>query len=166
MLATDIIKSYQGRKPLFICLLRGGAPFSTRLMFAIAAKDPYFHPELDYMTVRTYGSELKAKPPEIIMDLSPSTDLDTRSVVLLDDILDTGTTASFVSDELTKRGAPSVDICILVRKQRPQSPFAGQILAGFTTPPEWQTGMGLDDPRICNEANRWAGYIALANEEV
>ena len=161
-LAGKVIRQYQGRNPLFVCLLRGGMPFSARLMSAIAAQDPYFHPELDYMTVRTYGSGQTAKDPEIVMDLGPHTEPTGRPVVLLDDVFDTGATAVFVAEKLRERGVASVDLCVLVRKEKEQPPFNGEILFGFETNDVWLVGMGMDDVRFGKEALRWADYIAKA----
>lgn len=162
-LASNLIVTYEGKNPLFVCLLRGGAPFAARLMFAIARLDPYFHPELDYMTVRSYGNARTAQAPKIIMNLSPHTDPKNRPAIILDDVYDTGETALCTSQELLKRGATSVSACVLVKKQKLQAPFPGSFMYGFEAPAEWLTGMGLDDTRIASEANRWAGYIAVAS---
>src|SRR6478609_1632041 len=81
-MAAEIVERYRDDKPLFVCLLRGGAPFATRLMFAISRLDPHFHPELDYMTVRTYATERSASHPELVMGLAPGTDIHGRTVVM------------------------------------------------------------------------------------
>jgi hypoxanthine phosphoribosyltransferase len=163
-LAQLIIRTYASKNPLFICLLRGGAPFSAKLMFDITAHDPNFYPELDYMTIRTYGDKLHPKHPEIIMDLSPQTKPRNRPVMLLDDVLDTGETTQFVSILLLERGATDIDLCVLVTKEKDRPEFNGNIFSGFDAPADWLTGMGLDDPRIATEANRWAQYIAIGNK--
>jgi hypoxanthine phosphoribosyltransferase len=163
-LADILIEKYIGQDPLFVCLLRGGAPFAAKLMFAIAKKNPFFHPQLDYMTVRTYGHLREAKEPEIVMGLSPSAAIKGRPVIILDDILDTGVTASFVSETLKKQGAKNADLCVLVNKEKTRPEFNGEIVSGFDTPPDWQTGMGLDDPRVAVEGNRWAPFIAIAED--
>lgn len=162
-MAETIIDTYVSHNPLFVCLLRGGAPFASRLMFAITKKDPHFYPELDYMTVRTYGNTLTPKEPQLIMGLSPHTQPKDRPAIILDDVLDTGETADFVAKQLRLKGATSVDLCVLVKKQKKQRLYDGAILAGFDAPADWLTGMGLDDPRIAAEANRWAGYVALGS---
>lgn len=162
-LAANIIKEYKDQNPLFVCLLRGGAPFAALLMFSITRLDPYFHPELDYMTIRTYGDKRRAKPPELIMNLSPHTKPKSRPVLILDDVLDTGETAEFTAKHLLEQGAAKVDLWVLVQKQKERPVFGGSIVYGFEAPSGWLTGMGLDDTRIAPEANRWADYIALAN---
>jgi hypoxanthine phosphoribosyltransferase len=163
-LAAEIIKCYKTKKPLFICLLRGGAPFASRLMFAITRQDPYFYPELDYLTVKTYGDAQTDKPPALIMDLSPSTKAAGRLVILLDDVLDKGVTADFAHRHLMEKHAVAeVDCVVLIQKNRERKVYRTATLFGFESPADWLTGMGLDDSRIAHEANRWAGYVAIAN---
>lgn len=163
-LARRIIDLYKNKNPLFICMLRGGAPFSAQLMIAITKQDPTFYPELDYMTVRTYGDKRIPKAPEIIMELSPHTQPKNRPAIILDDVLDTGETAMFTREYLLNSGSSSVDLCVLVNKDVRRSIYRGKVLYGFDAPSNWLTGMGLDDTRIAPEANRWATYIAIANE--
>jgi hypoxanthine phosphoribosyltransferase len=165
-LAGEVILRYKGQDPLFVCLLRGGAPFAAQMMFAITRQDPYFYPELDYMTIRTYGDERTSKPAELIMDLSPGTSAAARKVILLDDVLDKGITAEFARGVLTKtHKATEVDLVVLLQKNHKRDHFGDATLYGFESPPDWLTGMGLDDTRIALEANRWAGFVAIANDE-
>lgn len=162
-MAGSVIETYQGVNPLFVCLLRGGAPFSAKLMSAISRQDPRFQPELDYMTVRTYGNEREPRPPQIVMDVSPSTKVAGRHVILLDDVLDTGVTAEFATEHFLDRGADDVSLAVLVKKLRHRTAYGEPSLFGVETPDIWLTGMGLDDAQLGKEANRWAGYIAVAN---
>lgn len=165
-LAAEVVKRYQGRQPLFVCLLRGGAPFASKLMFAISRQDPRFHPEMDYMTIRAYGDERTDKPAELVMDISPSTMTANRHIILLDDVLDKGITAEFAAQHLkANKGAVEVELIALLQKQRLREHFGDAVLYGFESPPDWLTGMGLDDVRIAVEANRWSGFVALANDE-
>ena len=168
-LATDVIAEYRTQSPLFVCLLRGGAPFAMQLMRDIAIQDQYFHPEMDYMTVSTYASERTDSEPVLVMGLAPHTVVAGRRVVLLDDTLDKGVTADFARQELRKQGAADVDLIVLVDKQRPREDtfFVEATMAGFRLGSDvWLTGMGLDDARIAKEANRWTGYVAAAIDEV
>ena len=163
-LAQEIITRYKNQNPLFVCLLRGGAPFATQLMFAITKHDPEFHPELDYMTIKTYGDERVDRTPELIADLLPTTSADNRTVIILDDVLDKGGTATFAHQYLTERhNAANVDLVVLVQKtvNRPTYPTA--TLYGFEAPAEWLTGMGMDNSNIAKEASRWTQSIGIAN---
>jgi len=162
-MAAEIVERYRDDKPVFVCLLRGGAPFATRLMFAIAELDPHFHPELDYVTIRTYASERAANHPELVMGLAPGTDIVGRRVVMLDDVLDKGHTAAFTSGYLKLLGASTVDLVVLMQKDFARAHFADATIHGFVAPNEWLTGMGMDDARLTREANRWLADLAIAN---
>lgn len=162
-MAEEIIVRYKNTNPLFICLLRGGAPFATKLMFAITQQDPNFHPEMDYATIKTYGDERTDKASELLADILPSTTAQGRPVILLDDVLDKGLTAEFATAHfIENHGAASVELIVLAEKDRERA-YGSAALKGFDVPDDWLTGMGLDDANLAKEANRWAGYLAIAN---
>lgn len=162
-LATEIIARYKNKNPLFICLLRGGAPFASRLMFEITAQDPNFHPELDYMTIKTYGDERVGRASELLSDLLPTTETTNRHVILLDDVLDKGMTADFANRYMVqKHAAATVDLVVLIQKDCERPTYPQATLWGFEGPDEWLTGMGMDDARVAREANRWATHIDTA----
>lgn len=158
-MATQIIDDFAGSSPLFVCLLRGAAPFASKLMFEIARQAPTFHPELDYMMVSTYGTSRIAEEPRVIVDLAPDTSVEGRSVIILDDVLDKGITADFVASHLQQKGALDIILAVLVEKQidRPTRPHADY--AALTAPDAWLAGMGMDDAATGKEAYRWAADI-------
>ncbi|HEX7260158.1 MAG TPA: phosphoribosyltransferase family protein, partial [Candidatus Saccharimonadia bacterium] len=160
-MAREIIARYKQKDPLFVCLLRGGAPFTTKLLFEVAAQAPDFHPELDYLTVKTYSNQLTSKTPEVVMDLAPDTITEGRCIIILDDILDEGHTATFVTKHLLKHGAAAVDLVVLVQKQKDRSTYPAASLYGFEASDGWIIGMGMDDPRVKKEAHRWDDYIGI-----
>jgi hypoxanthine phosphoribosyltransferase len=164
-LATKIISKFKGTNPLFICLLRGGMPFASRLMFAISKQDPYFHPELDYMTVSSYGDKQTASAtPRIVMDLSHKTVTTDRPVIVLDDMIDKGGTYSFTKKHLENRGVDAVYLAVLVQRELGEARnFNADFYCFSVDSEDWLTGMGLDDSRLGLEANRWAPYVAIAN---
>lgn len=164
-MAREILVRYKDQNPLFICLLRGGAPFAARLMFAIAAQDTTFHPELDYLTVKTYGNKLTSKEPTLIMGLAPNSAALGRTTIILDDVLDEGHTAAFTKKYLIANGAARVDLIVLVQKVKPRPAYSNATMFGFEAPADWLTGMGMDDPRLASEANRWLGLVAIANTQ-
>ena len=83
-MATEVIERWGDDAPLFVGLLRGAAPFTAKLMFEIARQAPDLHPEVDYMTLSTYGDERTARKTRVVMDISPSTQVEGREVVVLD----------------------------------------------------------------------------------
>lgn len=160
-MATALLADYAGTQPLFVCLLRGAAPFASKLMFEIARQSPEFHPQLDYMTVKTYGSERHASEPEIVMDLAPSTDLKNRDIIILDDVLDTGVTSTFVATGLRKRGARSTALAVLVEKNIDRPHHLTADYTCFEAGSEWLAGMGMDDTATAPEAYRWLDEIRV-----
>lgn len=161
-MAATVIERYKDKDPLFVCLMRGGAPFASKLMFSLTRQDPSFHPEMDFMTIATYGQELVGKQPRIVMDLAPTTKTQGRPVIILDDVLDKGYTARFTKAHLELRGASSVDLIVLVQKDTERTQYGDATLYGFEAPDEWLVGMGMDDPRVRRDAHRWAGHLAIA----
>lgn len=158
-LAAEIIKDFSGEKPLFVALLRGAAPFASKLMFAIAKQAPDFHPEIDYMMVSTYGSGHEAGEPRIIADLSPSTVVHERPVVIVDDVLDKGITAHFVAAHLRANGASNIRLVVLANKQTKKLRDIKADYCGFEVDDLWLVGMGMDDAGSGKEHSRWLGSI-------
>jgi hypoxanthine phosphoribosyltransferase len=162
-LAVALVGQFKDTNPLFICLLRGGMPFASQLMFAIAKRDPHFHPELDYMTVSRYGNKQTASLPMVTMDASPKTVTNGRPIIVLDDMIDKGGTYTFAKTHLESKGAGGVYLAVLVQREL-ETPrgFNADFYCFSVSSQAWLTGMGLDDSRIAVDANRWAPYVATA----
>lgn len=161
-LAQRVLEKYRDEDPLFVCLLRGAVPFAVCLMRAIANADPTFHPELEYMRVTTYGDGRETGEPRIVDALPKSTEITGRAVILLDDTLDSGVTAQFVSKHLLQQGARSVDLVVLVEKDRSRADFAHATMSCFHSDGDaWLIGMGLDDSSQYREAYRFRDYISV-----
>lgn len=161
-LAQNIIERYKGQNPLFVCMLRGGAPFATKLLFAIERADPTFCPEMDYITTKTYGDARIDKQPELLTDIQPGTVVVDRTVILLDDVLDKGVTAAFAAETMREKGASQVDLIVLVQKNRERTAFQQATLYGFDAPEDWLTGMGMDNASEGKEAHRWAESVSIS----
>lgn len=151
--AREIMTDFN-QTPLFIALLRGAAPFASKLMFAIVQQRPDYHPELDYMMVSTYGNDHTAKQPVIVTDLAPTTRVDGRDIIIIDDTIDLGVTSDFVRDTMLARGAKSVKLAVLASKDIPTRTSQADYI-GFAAGNKWLVGMGLDDAGAAPEAYRW-----------
>ena len=160
-MARSIIKDFSGTQPLFVALLRGAAPFASKLLFEIARQAPDMHPELDYMTVSTYGERREATTPHIAMDLAPDTEVRNRLVVVLDDVLDKGVTSSFVSKYLYDKGAREVKLAVLVEKYLKRTSPEHADYVCFHAGPEWLAGMGMDDASVARDGYRWLNEIRI-----
>lgn len=160
-MAREIVADFAGIQPLFVVLLRGAAPFSSKLLFEIARQAPDMHPEADYMTISTYGEERKASSPHIVMDLAPDTELENRTVIILDDVLDRGVTSSFVADTLFERGVKEVKLAVLVEKDIDRNDIKNADYACFRAGEEWLVGMGMDDASVGRDGYRWLDEIRV-----
>ena len=158
-IAAQIVSEYAGKNPLFVALLRGAAPFASKLMFAISTLDPKFHPEIDYMMVSTYGDSRNAGEPHIVTDLAPTTEVSHRTAIVIDDVLDKGVTANFVFRHLQVRGAAETKLAVLAEKDVKKSFPITADYCGFSFGDKWLTGMGMDDAGIAPEAGRWLPEI-------
>lgn len=157
--ASEILRDKPDQSPLFVALLRGAAPFSSKLMTEIARQSPEYHPELDYMTVSTYGGGQQAGEPHIVMDLAPDKTVRGRDVVIVDDVLDKGITTDFVTKHLQARGAAVIRIAVLCDKRTQRERDVTADYVGFTFDDKWLVGMGMDDAGAANEGYRWLEEI-------
>lgn len=158
-LAAQIIANSSEQKPIFVALLRGAAPFATKLMFAIARQAPSFHPEIDYMMVSTYGKDRTASTPQVVTDTAHTTSLAGRRVVIIDDVLDKGITADFVINHLKAKGAAQIELAVLVDKQTERLKPVTADYACLEVEDVWLAGMGMDDSATAPEAYRWSEAI-------
>ncbi|MGO9583690.1 MAG: phosphoribosyltransferase [Acidimicrobiales bacterium] len=165
-MAVDITHRYKGTDTLFVSLLNGAQPFTAKLMRAIQHRDPYFHPNVQSMIVSRYGSSREGGQPRLVTDLPPEyRELTNRHVVLLDDLVDGGGTTDFTERHLYGYGALRVERIVLVKKLKKPPIVCDLAMYGFEAPDVWLTGMGMDNVRLGREANRWAGWIAIANTD-
>jgi len=167
-IAQQLIDEYRHKNPLFTCLLKGAVPFASELMQAITMLDPDFHPDMEYMRTSTYGEGHAAKEPEIIWDLPDTIDLRKRPVILIDDILDSGTTVEKVTTHLTSRplGARAVQLVVLIERNIERTTVPSATIAGFYAEEGWLTGMGMNNDGVTHEAGRWTCSVINQDEAV
>src|SRR6478672_3959250 len=109
-LAKEIEADYDGKELLIVGILRGAV-----MVMADLARSFGRHVEMDWMAVSSYGSGTKSSGVvRILKDLD--TDISGRHVVIVDEIIDTGLTLSWLTSNLTSRNPASVEICTLLRK--------------------------------------------------
>lgn len=155
----EILRGNPNHSPLFVALLRGAAPFCSKLMFEISRQSPDYHPEIDYMMVSTYGGQRHASEPHIVTDLAPSTTVNGRDVIIIDDVLDKGITADFVTKHLQARGATNIRLAVLCDKKTTRERDITADYVGFTFEDNWLVGMGMDDADVATEGYRWLDEI-------
>ena len=137
-LAADIWLDYEGRDFLLVGVLKGAVVVMADLMRALPGTAP-----MDWMAVSSYGSGTKSSGVvRILKDLD--TDITGRHVLIVEDIIDSGLTLSWLRQNLGSRGAASVEICALLRKPEAAKVAVDVRYVGFEIPTEFVVGYGLD----------------------
>ena len=137
-LGAAITRDYQGRSPLLIGVLKGAAMFMADLARAIALPV-----EIDFMAVSSYGMSTKSSGVvRIVKDLD--IDLTGRHVLIVEDIVDSGLTLSYLRKTLAARGAASLEVCALLVREGLQKTEEDLRYVGFRIPPKFVVGYGLD----------------------
>lgn len=135
-IGAEITADYQGRRPLFVGVLKGAFVFMSDLARAIDLPV-----EIDFMAVSSYGLSTESSGVvRIIKDLE--TDVRDRHVVLVEDIVDSGLTMDYLAELLRARGPASFEMCALLVRSDANSD--GIRYVGFSVPPDWLVGYGLD----------------------
>lgn len=137
-LAQEIERDYVGKDLVIVGVLRGAV-----MVMADLARALDRHVEMDWMAVSSYGSGTKSSGVvRILKDLDG--DITGRHVLIVDEIIDTGLTLSWLTSNLGSRGPASVEICTLLRKPEAlQMPVEAKYV-GWDIPNEFVVGYGLD----------------------
>ena len=137
-LGAQITADYAGRAPLLVGVLKGAFMFMSDLSRAIDLPV-----EFDFMAVSSYGSATRSSGVvRIIKDLD--LDLTGRHVLIVEDIVDSGLTLSWIRSNLESRSPASVEICTLLRKPDAAKVEVDVKWVGFDIPNEFVVGYGLD----------------------
>jgi len=137
-LGAEITRDYAGRNPLLIGVLKGACFFLSDLMRAIDTRVG-----IEFMAISSYGSSTRTSGEVRIMkDLDVP--IEGRDILVVEDIVDTGLTLSYLLSNLESRGAASVKLAALLDKfERRQKEVKIDYL-GFKIPDEFVVGYGLD----------------------
>ncbi len=159
-LGEQITKDYEGRTVRLVCILRGAVFFMCEL-----AKRIELPVRFDFMSVSSYGSGTSSSGiVRIIKDLEdPVTDED---VIIVEDIIDSGRTLSFLKELFKSRGAASIRVCTLLDKPSRRAPGIDIKVdyTGFQVPDKFVVGWGMDyDQRYRNLP--YIGVITGLDEE-
>src|ERR1700722_17537806 len=137
-LGRQITADYAGRPPLLVGVLKGACFFLSDLARAIDLPV-----ELDFMAVASYGSSTRTSGVvRIVKDLD--LDLTGRDVLIVEDIVDSGLTLSYLRRNLAARGPASLAVCALLVKEGLQTVAPDLACEGFRIPPDFVGGYGLD----------------------
>jgi hypoxanthine phosphoribosyltransferase len=137
-LAADIERDYEGKDVLLVGVLKGAV-----MVMADLSRHLSRHVEIDWMAVSSYGSGTRSSGVvRIIKDLD--TDITDRHVLVVEDIIATGLTLSWLVSNLQSRGPASVEICAMLRKPEAAKTPVGVKYVGFDIPSSFVVGYGLD----------------------
>jgi len=138
VMARQIEADYAGEKVLLVGVLRGAV-----MVMADLARELTLPIEMDWMAVSSYGAGTQSSGVvRILKDLD--TDLEGRKVLIVEDIIDSGLTLSWLLGNLRSRGAESVEICTLLRKPDAAKVDVDVRYVGFDIPNAFVVGYGLD----------------------
>lgn len=155
-LAKSIDEHYESKNVLLIGVLKGAVPFMADLSRAMQIPTTQ-----DWMAVSSYGSgTISSGVVRILKDLDA--DVKDRNVLIVEDIIDSGLTLSWLTANLKARGAASVEIVTLLRKPSAAKVEIDVRWVGFDIPNEFVVGYGLD----FNEQYRSLDGVGVLNPSV
>jgi len=136
-LAKELQQDYLGREVIFLSVLNGAFMFTSDLM-----KSLDMNLEISFIKLASYqGTKTSGVVRELI---GLNKDIKDKHVIIVEDIVDTGTTMDKLMELMESRGAKSIEVCTLLFKE---SAFAGQKIpkyVGFEIPNKFVVGYGLD----------------------
>lgn len=154
-MGKQIAADYAGQELILIGILKGACLFLSDLMRAIDA--PL---SIEFMAVSSYGKALRSSGEvRIVKDLDVS--IEGKNVMVVEDIVDTGLTLSYLLENLRSRGAASVKLAALLDKPEPRKSHVPIDYVGFEVPNRFLVGYGLD----AAERYRNLPFIAVLNGE-
>ena len=137
-IAAKISRDYAGKEIHLICVLKGGVFFTCEL-----AKRITVPVTLDFMSVSSYGDDTKSSGVvKIVTDLDQP--LEGKNVLIVEDIIDSGRTLSYLIDILGKRKPESIHLCTLLDKPERRVRDVKVDYSCFNIPDEFVVGYGLD----------------------
>ena len=154
-IAAQITADYEGKEPVLVCVLKGAVFFMADLVREITTPC-----ELDFMAVSSYGSSTDSSGVvRILKDLDAQ--VEGRHVIIVEDIIDTGLTLSYLMKNLKARNPADVQVCTLLTKPARRKVDNPCRYVGFEVPNKFVVGYGLD----YEERYRNLRFIAALPEE-
>ncbi len=153
--AAEISRNFAGAGRLYIVgILKGAFMFMADLTRQLTVPHT-----VDFMALSSYGKSTTIGAVRILMDLREP--IDDKHVLIVEDIVDSGHTLSYLQRVLNGRNPASLNTCVLVRKNRDQLDVPIEYI-GFDIPDAWVVGYGLDYADL----HRTWPFIAVLKKEV
>ena len=156
-LGEKLSRDYAGKNLILVCVLKGGVLFLSDLVRAI-----HIPHAIDFMAISSYGGTRTESSGvvRILMDLNVS--IEGRNVLIIEDIIDTGRTLSYITENLRTRNPASLKICTLLNKPSRREVQVALDYVGFDIPNEFVVGYGLD----YNELYRNLPFVGVLKPEM
>ena len=154
-IGSDITRDYEGRDLVLVTVLKGGFMFMADLCRAIDL--PL---RMDFMSISSYGPDATHGVVRILKDLDEP--IDGASVLVVEDIIDTGFTLNYLLKVLRQREPASLDVCVLLDKDVRRIVDLPIAYRGFRIPDRFVVGYGLDH----RSALRNLPYVGTLKDEV
>ncbi|OON93844.1 MAG: hypoxanthine phosphoribosyltransferase [Candidatus Epulonipiscioides saccharophilum] len=154
-IGQQISNDYKGKEILLLCVLKGGVMFMTEL-----SKHISIPLKMDFMSVSSYGNEVVSTGVvKILKDLDEP--INDKHIIIVEDIIDSGQTLSYLKQLLEGRDPKSIKICTLLDKPQTRKVEVNIDYVGFCIPDEFVVGYGLD----YQQKYRNLPYIAKVRKE-
>ncbi len=155
-IAAELDKEYAGKMPLVICILKGSYMFFAKLSQSMKVKH-----NVDFMTISSYGSGTESSG-KVKMMKDAEKNIEGRDVIIVEDIIDSGNTMSFLKKLFMERNPKSVKLVTLLDKPSRREVEITPDYCGFEVPDYFVVGYGLD----YNEVYRNMPDIGILKEEI
>ena len=156
-MAEEISRDYAGKNLLLLGILKGSVVFMGELMKRVSIPV-----QIDFMKVSSYGSSTKSSGViDIILDIRRK-DIDKCDILIVEDIIDSGKTLSYLAKYLKQKGAKSVKTCTLLDKPSRREVDFKSDYVGREIPDLFVVGYGLD----YNENYRALPFVGVLKEEI
>ncbi|MBM4271526.1 MAG: hypoxanthine phosphoribosyltransferase [Deltaproteobacteria bacterium] len=153
-LADGISRDYEGREVVLIGVLKGAFVFLADLI-----RNLRIPCVIDFVRLASYGSKTVSSG-EIVITKDIETPIQGRDVLVVEDIVDTGLTLSFLVEKLKEKSPRSLKVCVFLdKKERRKVPFEADYV-GYDIPDRFVVGYGLD----CNEQFRFLPDVYVIGE--
>ena len=157
-LGKQISEDYAGKQVHLICVLKGGVFFMCEL-----AKRITIPVSMDFMSVSSYGNDTKSSGVvKIVKDLDEA--IEGKDVLVVEDIIDSGRTLSYLLENLRNRKPKSLKLCTLLDKPERRVVEVDVHYTGFAIPDEFVVGYGLDYCQIYRNLP-YIGVVKLEGEQ-
>ncbi len=156
-LATQINEDYKGESIEVITILKGGVMFSVDLMRALELPV-----EIDFMSASSYGGSSTQSSGAVKIEKDLKSSVEGKNVLIVEDIIDSGLTLSYLTEMLRMRKPKSLEICTILDKPSRRKVDVNVKYVGFEIPDEFVVGYGLD----YDEKHRNLPYVGVLKRSV